>query len=170
MNTYKYPRTYHLPFSGGVQSDDKIIESLDPFKGKEIIVTEKLDGENTTLTEEGFHARSLDSPYNFTRAFIKQLHAYIGHEIPKGWRFCGENVSHYHSIEYNNLESFFYLFSIWDDQNYRLGWDEMMEWAGVLDLATPKVFYRGEFNEQVLKDIAKNLDTKTTEGFTVTTT
>ena len=163
----KYPRTYHLNFSPGLHSDDKVIESLEHFIGKEVVVSEKLDGENTTLGKDYFHARSLDSPYNFTRAWVKQMHNTISNDIPKSWRFCGENVAYYHSIEYDKLESFFYLFSIWDDKNNCLSWDDMTEWANILDLALPTVFYRNVFDEKKLKEIAKDLDTSKIEGFTV---
>lgn len=40
----KYPRTFHLPFSEGVQSDDKIMKDLSSLEGKEVIVTYKMDG------------------------------------------------------------------------------------------------------------------------------
>lgn len=164
---FKYARTYHLDFSDAVHSDDKLIDSLERLIGNEVVVTEKLDGENTTLYTDNFHARSLDSPYNYTRAWIKQMHNILKHEIPEGWRFCGENMSYYHSIHYTELESFFYLFSIWDDKNKCLSWDDTLEWAKILDLATPKEFYRGVFDYDLLKKIAKNLDKTKTEGFTV---
>jgi hypothetical protein len=167
MERIKYPRTYHLPFSKGLQSDDKLIETLDTFKDQEVIATIKMDGENTTLTSEFMHARSVDSPHNFTRDWVKKMHSIIKHEIPENWRFCGENVAYYHSIEYNNLESFFYLFSIWNEKNECLSWDDMMEWANVLDLATPEVVYRGVFDVKKLEDIANKMDVTKNEGFTV---
>ena len=37
---FDYPRTYHLPFSPGMASDDKMISTLDHFAGKESIITE----------------------------------------------------------------------------------------------------------------------------------
>ena len=163
----KYPRTFHLPFSPGVQSDDKVIQDLSSFENEDIVITEKMDGENTTIYFDHFHARSLDSPYNFTRAWIKRLQAGIGHNIPKGWRLCGENVSYFHSIEYNDLDSFFYLFSVWNEKNECLSWDETIEWAELLDLSMPKTFYRGPFDLQKIKEIAKNINTQTTEGFTI---
>lgn len=163
----KYPRTYHLPFSKGLQSDDKLIDSLDAFIGQDVVATIKLDGENTTLTSEFMHARSVDSPHNFTRDWVKKMHSIIKHEIPEGWRFCGENMAYYHSIEYNDLESFFYMFSIWNEKNECLSWDDMMEWADILDLATPHVIYRGVFDEKKLKELADNLDVTKNEGFTV---
>lgn len=43
--TRKYPRTLHLPQSLSVTSDDKVHKSLDQFEGKEVIITEKLDGD-----------------------------------------------------------------------------------------------------------------------------
>ena len=64
---YKYPRTYHLPFSKGYTSDDKVLKNDLHLIGKEIIITEKMDGENTSIYNSGFHARSIDSlhkPYH----------------------------------------------------------------------------------------------------------
>lgn len=55
----KYPRTYHLPFSLGKTNDDKVLSNTDHFKGKMVVITEKMDGENTTLYSDYLHARSL---------------------------------------------------------------------------------------------------------------
>ena len=38
---YKYPRTYHLPFSPGFTSDDKVLKDDSQFYGKRVVVTEK---------------------------------------------------------------------------------------------------------------------------------
>lgn len=46
MKRYKYPRTYHLSSSPGKTSDDKVISDMSEFEGKEVVVTEKMDGEN----------------------------------------------------------------------------------------------------------------------------
>ena len=45
INT-KYPRTYHLPWSPGTTSDDRKLSGdwFENYKGKEIVITEKLDG------------------------------------------------------------------------------------------------------------------------------
>ena len=55
----KYPRTYHLPWSSP-SSDDRVASSLNHFVGQEVVVTEKLDGENTSLYNDYVHARSLE--------------------------------------------------------------------------------------------------------------
>lgn len=46
MEKRKYPRTPHLPWSPGATSDDKYIQDLNSFKGRKIVITEKMDGEN----------------------------------------------------------------------------------------------------------------------------
>jgi hypothetical protein len=41
----KYPRTWHLPWSESESSDDVWLTDTKHFEGKEVVVTEKLDGE-----------------------------------------------------------------------------------------------------------------------------
>ena len=45
-NLVKFPRTSHLPWSDGCTSDDKIIPNLDDLLNQNVVITEKLDGEN----------------------------------------------------------------------------------------------------------------------------
>jgi len=42
----KYPRTPHLPWSEGASEDDIQLINAEMFEGKNVVVTEKLDGEN----------------------------------------------------------------------------------------------------------------------------
>ena len=71
MNSYiKYPSTPHLPFSQGLQRDDTRIQSLNSFEGREIVVTEKLDGENTSMYADHIHARSIDSRHHPSRDWV----------------------------------------------------------------------------------------------------
>lgn len=58
----KYGRTFHLPQSPGATSDDKIMSSVDALSAAdEVIFTEKMDGENTTIHSLGCHPRSIDA-------------------------------------------------------------------------------------------------------------
>lgn len=164
---YKYPRTPHLSFSPGVNSDDLKLDRHSIFDNCQVVVTEKLDGENTTLYRDYLHARSLDSRHHPSRAWVKALQASIGHNIPEGWRICGENLYARHAIAYEDLSSYFYLFSIWNEYNYCLGWLETEEWAEMLGLELPAILYRGAWNEKKLKEIAANLDLEKCEGFVV---
>jgi RNA ligase len=106
---YKYPRTPHLSFSPGVSEDDIQLNSNQIFANSDIVITEKLDGENTTFYPDYLHARSLDSRHHPSRTWVKALHASIAHNIPLGWPICGENLYARHSIAYKNLKSYFFL-------------------------------------------------------------
>jgi hypothetical protein len=59
----KYPRTWHLPDSPNRGADgDHAHADYSTFDGREVVVTEKLDGENTTIYADGHsHARSVSS-------------------------------------------------------------------------------------------------------------
>ena len=129
------------------------------------MVTEKLDGENTSLYRDGMHARSLDSRHHPSRDWVKAWHATIGHDIPLGWRLCGENLYARHSVSYDSLESYFYLFSIWNEANRCLSWDATAEWAALLGCPLPRVLYRGPWDEKTVRAISIN--TVTTEGYVV---
>ena len=54
----KYNRTYHLPFSPGTTNDDRINYDWQGILDHELVITEKLDGENTCLKTSGVYARS----------------------------------------------------------------------------------------------------------------
>lgn len=136
-NRVKYPRTLHMPFSRGVSSDDKMLsydKLYELYSGKQVLITEKLDGECTTLYKDYSHARSLDSNHHPSRDWVKRFHSEIAHNIPEGWRVCGENVFAKHSISYDNLDSYFYGFSIWDENNNCLSTDETEEWFQLLGI------------------------------------
>lgn len=146
----RYPRTFHLPWSPGATSDDRMIELPDledAFGGEDVVVTEKVDGECTTLYRDYLHARSVDYAPHPSRDRVRALHAAIAHDIPDGWRVCGENVYARHSIAYSALPSYFLVFSIWDERNTCLPWDQTLEWAQLLDLAVVPVLYRGPWDE-----------------------
>ena len=161
----KYPRTPHLPWSPGSSSDDTYLFDTAHFENREVVVTEKMDGENTSIYQAGMHARSLDSRHHVSRDWVKQLHGQIAHEIPAGWRLCGENVYARHSVAYESLESFFYVFSIWNADNEALSWSETCEWAALLGLSLVPVLYSGLWNEEAIREL--RLDTDRQEGYVV---
>jgi len=163
---YKYPRTPHLPWSPGSNSDDKILKDTSHFEGKRVVVTEKFDGENTSLYCDYLHARSIDSAHHPSRDWVKGYHACFSHFIPEGWRICGENLYATHSIEYSSLESYFLAFSIWDNE-ICLDYDQFEEWCGLLSLSTPQTLYLGLWDEDIIKNLEKDLDTTRVEGYVV---
>ncbi|MGW1016943.1 RNA ligase family protein [Streptomyces niveus] len=161
-----YPRTVHVPWSPGVSSDDVRGGDLDGLRGREVVVTEKMDGENTTLYRDGLHARSLDSGHHPSRAWVKALQGRIGALIPDGTRVCGENLYARHSIAYEELESWFYGFSVWDGE-WCLGWDETVRVLRRLGIPAPRVLWRGVFDERALRGL--KLDPARQEGYVVRT-
>jgi predicted kinase len=165
MRTH-YPRTPHLPWSPGASTDDVRVADLSGFAGREVVVTEKLDGENTTLYPDGLHARSLDSAHHPSRAWVKALHGRIAHHIPAGWRVCGENVFARHSIAYDDLSSWFYLFSVWAADRC-LGWDDTVRFSRRLGVPVPPVLWRGVFDERAVRGL--RLDLARQEGYVVRT-
>jgi hypothetical protein len=146
-------------------NDDRVIEDLSELVGLEVVVSEKLDGENTTLYPDGLHARSIDGRHHASRDWVKAAHGRIAFTIPSGWRVCGENMYARHSIPYAALESYFYVFSIWTDEDLCLDWDTMDAWARDRGFPTPRVLYRGDFDEDVLRGLEVDVDT--TEGWVV---
>ncbi|MFN0201285.1 MAG: RNA ligase family protein [Bacteroidia bacterium] len=160
----KYPRTYHIWFSEGVQSDDKVQHDVRDLTGQEIVITEKLDGENTTLYRDHFHARSLDTRDHPSRHWVKGLWGQIRHEIPEGWRICGENVYAHHSILYDNLDSYFYVICIWNEKNECLSWDDTLQYCDLLGLKAMPELYRGVYDEKKVREVVKILDLDNQEG------
>jgi len=161
----KYPRTLHLPWSPGATSDDRIHKDLSSFEGQEVVVTEKMDGENTSLYSDYYHARSLDSNSHPSQSWARAFHARMGWQIPKGWRVCAENLYAKHSIEYNSLQSYLQAFSIWDNTNTCLSWDEFTEWCFLLELTHVPVLYKGIWDEKVIKGLFN--PKSQTEGYVV---
>jgi len=167
----RYPRTFHLPWSPGATKDDRVMDNPNAaFGGAEIVVTEKLDGECSTLYRDYLHARSVDYAPHPSRDRLRALHAAIAHEIPEGWRLCGENVYAVHSIAYDALPAHFLVFSIWNDRNECLSWDETVTWAQLLGLHTVPVIARGIWNEAFVRlsdDVAKSQLGGDREGYVV---
>jgi hypothetical protein len=144
----KYPRTYHLPWSPGLTSDDRVMPDLSELEGHDVVITLKMDGEQTTLYSDGFcHARSIDSGSHHSRDWVKALAGRVGPQLPAGWRICGENLWAKHSIHYTDLPSPFLMFSIWNGLTC-LSWAETEEWAALLDLHTVQRLHLGTFKSE----------------------
>lgn len=174
----KYGRTFHLPWSPGAHDDDKTLNDASQFYGKRVIVTKKMDGENTTAYSDGHvHARSIDSKGGEDRAWVKQfLVNNVCFNLPEGWRVCGENLWAEHSIHYYDLPSYFLGFSIWNERNVCLSWDETLEYFQLLGIVSVPILYDGLWEDLVdggpsklakLREIERNLDPKRDEGYVI---
>ena len=160
----KYPRTHHFPWSQGVNDDDRVLQSLEAFYGQRVIFTEKKDGENTNFYRDYMHARSVDGRSHPSRSWVKRFWSQICMDIPKGWRICGENLYATHSIHYTDLPSYFMGFSIWNDRNVCLGWDETLEWFELLGITPVPVLFDGIFDEKTVRALWSENDWDRIEG------
>ncbi len=146
----KYSRTYHLRWSN-LLKDDRMMPSHDSFEGKRVIGTLKMDGENTTMYNDHIHARSINSGSHPSRNKVKDIWAQMSYLLDDNMRVCGENLYAVHSLKYENLPSYFMMFSMWID-NTCLSWDETIEYSKIFGLDLVPVFYDGIFDEQAIKD------------------
>jgi hypothetical protein len=148
----KYPRTYHLPYSLGTTNDDKKLKDDSNFIGQDIIVTEKIDGENCSMTNDRIWARSVDSKDHPSRNWINNLWNQLRYDIPDGLRLCGENVYAKHSIFYSDLPTYFLLFSVWEGKTC-LSWNDTIEIATMLGLITVPVLYEGKYDRGIIESL-----------------
>jgi hypothetical protein len=167
-NRVKYPRTYHLPWSPGITDDDRVLsqETIEKWDGHLVVITEKMDGENTTMYRDGIHARSLEYEARYDRDRIKALHASMAYKIDEGMRVCGENLTAVHSIRYENLPHFFMVYGIWVNETC-LSWGDTETYAAVLGLPTVPVLWEGIWSTAFATTYHELLDFKTQEGYVV---
>lgn len=166
----KYPRTWHLPWST-LLKDDRQLKDDSCFVGKEVIMLEKLDGENTTFYNDHIHARSLDSQSHESRDRVKGIWSQISYLLDDNMRICGENMYAIHTVKYDDLKSYFYMFSMWEE-NTCLSWDETLEYAGILGLEVVPTIYRGVYDAELIKKTFVEYDKSkngNVEGFVLRT-
>lgn len=162
------PRTYHLPWSAGLHDDDKMMKSLAAFEGQRVLVTTKVDGENTSIYSDHFHARSPDGRHHPSRDRVKAWAATLQHDIPPHWRLGGENLYAQHSIIYEDLPHYFLGFHMWNHKNQCLSWDDTLEWFALLGVTPVPVLYDGLFDQKAIEALYdEKRDWETKEGYVV---
>lgn len=156
-NRFKYPRTPHLPWSRGRSADDKQILNFDGFEGREVVITEKMDGENTTLYADTYvHARSIDGRHHESRNWIKADWAGKAYRLAPNLRIVGENMFAQHSIAYDELDSYFYGYGVYNGSTC-LGWDETVDLINDFGYPVPYEYYRGPWNAPIAHEWAQYL-------------
>lgn len=155
MESPKYNRTFHFPFSPGATNDDKIATSMDKLIGVPIVITEKMDGSNTSLETDGCFARThTGAPTHPSFNMLKALHSSIKSIMEPGTQLFGEWCFAKHSIEYSELPSYFMLFGVRYLNNdgkgkHRWGsWTDVEMWAGDLGIATVPLLFTGKVSSE----------------------
>lgn len=167
-NWVKYPRTWHLPWSPGATSDDRILKDTACFEGRDVVVTVKMDGENFSGYRDYCHARSVDGRSHPTRDWAKAFWAQRAYEIPDGWRVISENLYAQHSLRYDTLPGYLMGISIWDDQNACLSWEDTATWFELLDMPHVPVLYEGPWDAAAIRALHDpDRDDARQEGYVV---
>lgn len=160
----KYGRTGHYDFSPGTTSDDRINrewrDQIQEFK--QIIHTEKLDGENTCLSQYGVFARSHAAPTLHPWAdHLKIIQSGIAHDLKSmNFEIFGENLYALHSIIYPRLERHFYVFGIRVLDKW-LSWEETKQWAEFFDFqVAPELRIQDTNDSELIKSTVLELASK----------
>lgn len=172
----KFPRTPHLPFSGSISSDDWRLLDLSQFYGKDVVITEKMDGENISIYKDSWHARSLDSKHKDYHSYLQnkiipQIQAGLGADSV---RLVGEYLYKRHTIPYDDLAGFFELFAVIYGRDSGV---EVQPWFYVQNFSTllgvptvPELIHIKNFSkkdEKVLYDLANCFEKNGLEGFVI---
>lgn len=150
-------------------------EHLPLLEGKEIVVTEKRDGENNKFypSSTELHARSIDSGCreewrSYAKSLLSsklyKLSEYIDRYFDLAISF--ENLYARHSIAYSDLLCPIELFGVWD-ANTLLEWDVVEDISSIIDIPTVPVLYKGECTKEVLNLIHKSMKFNKQEGYVI---
>lgn len=153
----KFPSIPYLSISPDVDQNDPVTNFT--LNGKNIVITEKMDGENCCMYNGKVFARTHSheaTHESFTP--IKQMYKQKilpmneVYNIPNRYMLFGENMTGIHSITYDKLENYFYLFGVFDtDSHVWLGWDQVEKVARDIDVPTVPVIFRGVLCEEKIK-------------------
>ncbi len=151
----------HAQISLGTTSDDRFMPNgyVKAFaKMSDLVLTEKLDGQNNCFNKYGVFARSHAAPsqHAWDKPLLKRWEL-IKNDL-NDLEIFGENMYGIHSIAYRNLESFFYVFAIRENDRW-LSWEEVQFYAALLDFPTvPEIKIKTPLAVFIEKSLAKNKD------------
>jgi len=155
----KYCRSLHAQISLGTTSDDRFMPNgyVSAFADMEnLVLTEKLDGQNNCFNKHGLFARSHSAPTNhpWDKPLIDRWQL-IRNDL-NDLEIFGENMYGIHSIAYRKLESYFYVFAV-REQDEWLSWEEVKFYANMLDFPTvPEIDLKTTLKEHISLNKTEN--------------
>lgn len=150
----KMPSMKHLPWSQEHARDQKWLNSEQAkkmFQGKQVVITEKMDGANACLSSTKVFARSHSGePHRDEWDLLKKKHREeLMYKIPDHLAIFGEYLYAKHSIKYEGLPSYFLVFGVYNSKNKKwLSWSSVKSIASELGLETVPVIETPHINEQ----------------------
>jgi len=159
IESKKYCRSLHAQISLGTTSDDRFMPNgyIKSFSEMEkLVLTEKLDGQNNCFNKYGVFARSHAAPSKHPwDKPLRDRWELIKNDL-NNLEIFGENMYGIHSIGYEKLESYFYVFAVREEDTW-LSWEEVKFYAKLLDFPTvPEYELKTELNEFVSDNISEN--------------
>ena len=157
----KYPRTLYLSFSPSKDNKDVRKDGLfdlNNFIGKDLIITEKMDGSNCQMDCNHIAARNGYDAKHPSFAMAKAIHNTIKDCIPSNIIVFGEWLYATHSIYYNNLNGYYQVFACYNkDTDTWLGIDDVWKIADKLRLPqVPQVIILNPCNNiKLLQEVIK---------------
>lgn len=166
MERIKYPRTPHLPYSMSKTDDDKTLPNDDQFKGMEVVVTIKMDGENTTIYPDGYiHARSLDGTHYEWQNWLKSKIWKYTEYLADNERIIGENLYAKHSIggyKFNSIDDSFQVFGIANDEEF-YSWQVICDYCNTIGIPIVEEIYKGIYDKDKIMEAFENKKKELTE-------
>lgn len=144
-NYVKYPRTPHFSWSADKDANEFILSGTYFMPSEGVVITEKMDGENTTIYHDMIHARSIDSGYHQSRTWVKNFAAQWQHQLGKNERVTGENLYAVHSLRYDALPSYFMGFGAWRDDKC-LSWEDTLSFFKTLGITPVPLLFLGSWH------------------------
>lgn len=171
VSQYGFPVISHLPWSPGITESELATSKTEIASflvGQNVVITEKMDGENITMYNDamhssGPHAEMREESYDWIQQYLNDN----GWKVPIRIRVCGEHMYARHNISYDNLESFFLVHSVWHDK-VCFGWDETKRVAGDMGMVMVPTLWEGKIeNYKHLIDLTEEFITDDMEGLVV---
>jgi hypothetical protein len=132
-----------------------------------LVITEKMDGSNTSLESGGCYARThAAAPGHLSFDALKALHATLKYSIPERTQVFGEWCYAQHSIPYDSLPGYFLMFGIRElhigsnDEEFPFwySWGELENWAINLGLPTVPILFKGTVSSvKELQELTESL-------------
>lgn len=144
----KYPRTAYWPDSPSIAPGDRYVESVEPFIGHHVVLTEKLDGSNTLLHRGQALGRSASpEAHDPWRAMVRKHHAWKVQEHDV--LLYGEDIFGIHSITYGPVleDRTFYAFALRQGDQFA-GWEAVVAYARSHDIPVVPVLHYGIFESR----------------------
>ena len=146
----KYPGTPYWPWSPSVGRGDHIHADPQVFVGREIVLTEKIDGGNTLLHKGKVYARSVSGPSEAPwMAMVRKHHAWK--VLEPDVLLYGEDIYAVHSIAYAPVPEAetFHAFALRDLQGHFASFDALERYVEEKGIPLVPILYRGTFSSVV---------------------